>query len=86
MRTHHGRSLVLAALMALGACAPGPEAADPTIPLRRGRATRAPRRRSGTSYSGDLAVQVRRWGVSGLVHAKAAKQTGQVCKVVARIE
>ena len=32
MRTHHGRSLVLAALLALGACAPGPEAADPTIP------------------------------------------------------
>jgi hypothetical protein len=32
MRTHHGRSLVLAALLALGACAPGREAADPTIP------------------------------------------------------
>ena len=32
MRTHHGRSLVLAAILALGACAPGPEAADPTIP------------------------------------------------------
>jgi hypothetical protein len=32
MRTHHGRSLVLAALLALGACAPGPEAVDPTIP------------------------------------------------------
>ena len=32
MTGRHGRSLVLAALMALGACAPGPEAADPTIP------------------------------------------------------
>jgi hypothetical protein len=32
MRTHHGRSLVVAALLTLGACAPGPEAADPTIP------------------------------------------------------
>jgi hypothetical protein len=32
MTGSHGRSLVLAVLMALGACAPGPEAADPTIP------------------------------------------------------
>lgn len=31
MTGRHGRSLVLAALMALGACAPGPEAADRTI-------------------------------------------------------
>jgi hypothetical protein len=32
VRTHHGHSLVLAALLALGACAPAPEAADRTIP------------------------------------------------------
>lgn len=32
MTGRHGRSLVLAALMALGACAPGPEAAAPTVP------------------------------------------------------
>jgi hypothetical protein len=32
MTGSHGRSLVLAVLMALGACTPGPEAAEPTIP------------------------------------------------------
>ena len=38
------------------------------------------------SDSGDLAVQVRRWGVSGWVRAKAVDtQTGQVCRVNAVI-
>src|SRR3970040_2156755 len=32
MRTHHGRALAFAVLLALGACAPGQEAADPTGP------------------------------------------------------
>jgi hypothetical protein len=45
------------------------------------------RRTRVASDSGDLAVQVRRLGVFGLVQAKAvARQTGQVCKVVARIQ
>jgi hypothetical protein len=43
-------------------------------------------RPSVASDSGDLAVQVRRWGVSGLVRAKAVDtQTGQVCEVHAVI-
>ena len=32
MKVGHGRSLAFAVLLALGACAPGPEAADSTIP------------------------------------------------------
>jgi hypothetical protein len=32
MKVRHGRSLAFAVLLALGACAPGQEAADPTIP------------------------------------------------------
>jgi hypothetical protein len=33
MKVRHGRSLAFAVLLALGACEPGPEAADPTIPI-----------------------------------------------------
>jgi hypothetical protein len=44
------------------------------------------RRTSVASDSGDLAVQVRRWGVNGLVKAEAVDtQTGQRCFVDARI-
>jgi len=32
MKDRHGRSLALAVVLAVGACAPGPEAADPPIP------------------------------------------------------
>jgi hypothetical protein len=32
MKVRHGRSLALAVLLAVGACTPGPETADPTIP------------------------------------------------------
>jgi hypothetical protein len=45
------------------------------------------RRTKVASDSGDLAVQVRRWGDFPLVRAEAVDtQTGQVCRVNAEIE
>jgi hypothetical protein len=45
------------------------------------------RRTTVASDSGDLAVQVRRWGVDGRVEARAVDtQTGQRCFVRARLQ